>query len=161
MNTRKLTFFMFFGAVVTFGSSMSFNNTLRCYAQEKTDVSNAVKSSGIEWQPSFSKGLEIAKKAKKPIMADFYADWCGWCKKLDKTTYQDKNVIELSKKFVCIKVDTDQDQATSSKYGVKGLPTIVFLSPKGDVTNQIVGYRDGAYFATVMSGEVNKNSPKK
>lgn len=151
MKVPEIKFYLFFCAAVTIGYMNSFNSALLCHAAAKAVVvKNPVTSNAIEWQTSLDKGLEIAKKTKKPIMADFYAEWCGWCKKLDKTSYQDKNVIELSKKFVCVKVNTDLDSASASKYGVQGLPTIIFLSPDGKVTKQIVGYKEGDYFKTVM-----------
>ncbi|MCB4790284.1 MAG: thioredoxin family protein [Elusimicrobia bacterium] len=151
MKILELSFFMFFGAVTVLGFSNYFYGTLKSYAGTREKLIKApIESNSIEWQTSFDRSLEFAKKTKKPIMADFYADWCGWCRKLDETTYQDNNVIELSKRFICVKVNTDADIGTSSKYNVSGLPTIVFFSYDGKVTKKVVGYRPGDYFRTVM-----------
>jgi thiol:disulfide interchange protein DsbD len=50
----------------------------------------------------------LAEEQNKPVMIDFGADQCGACKKLDEETFTDGRVIELSKNFVCIKVNTDK-----------------------------------------------------
>jgi thiol-disulfide isomerase/thioredoxin len=95
----------------------------------------------IEWYASFTEGLNIAKEKKKPLMVDFDAGWCIWCKKLDETTYKDEQVIALSKEFIPVKVDCDEDTITPGRYGIRGLPTILFLNPGGQVIHQVIGYR--------------------
>jgi thiol:disulfide interchange protein len=109
------------------------------------------QTAGINWLDNLDKGLALAKTSNKPVMVDFYADWCGWCKKLDKTTYSDPRVIDGSAGFVCVKVNTDTaDGKYSTKYGVQGLPTIVFLSSKGEVLDKVVGYSDAESFYLTM-----------
>jgi len=77
--------------------------------------------------------IQDASKTGKPVMIDFYADWCAQCKELDKITYIDKNVSELSKSFTCIKVDlTKGDKNIEEKYEIKGLPVVAFIKPNGE-----------------------------
>lgn len=104
----------------------------------------------ILWHTSLNEGLEMAKKEQNPLMVDFYADWCGWCKKLDKVTYADQEVIRLSASFVSAKVNTDADRVSPGKYGVRGLPTIIFFNPSGEVIERVVGYLGPAKFAAIM-----------
>lgn len=94
----------------------------------------------IKWGNSLSEGLTTAKSQNKPIMVDFYTDWCGWCKKLDKDTYSNSKVQTLADKFVCVKVNGDKDKASTSKYGINGYPTIVFLDSTGKEIDRNVGY---------------------
>jgi thiol-disulfide isomerase/thioredoxin len=94
----------------------------------------------ITWAGNLNSALREAKSKKKPVMADFYTDWCGWCKKLDRDTYADPEVANLAKKFICVKVNGDKYPELVSKYGVSGYPTIIFLDPDGNKTNAIVGY---------------------
>ena len=80
----------------------------------------------------------MAKSSDKPVMIDFYADWCAQCKELDKITYVDKDVSELSKSFTCIKVDlTKEDKSIYEKYGIKGLPVVAFFKPNGEEIKSI------------------------
>ncbi|MBK8553780.1 MAG: thioredoxin family protein [Ignavibacteria bacterium] len=73
------------------------------------------------------------KSENKPVMIDFYADWCAQCKELDEYTYTDPGIIELSKSFNTIKVDlTKENEDITNKFNIKGLPVVVFLSPGGE-----------------------------
>jgi thiol:disulfide interchange protein len=94
----------------------------------------------IKWGNSLSEALNTAKSQNKPVMVDFYTDWCGWCKKLDSDTYSNSKVQALADKFVCVKVNGDKDKANTSKYGISGYPTIVFLDSTGKEIDKNVGY---------------------
>lgn len=96
----------------------------------------------IQWVNSFDEGLRIAKTRNCPLMVDFFADWCGWCKRLDETTWTNKDVILLAQRFVCVKIDCDTDRQTPARYGARSLPTILFINPEGKVIHQVIGYRN-------------------
>lgn len=96
---------------------------------------------GIEWYHSFDEALKVAKEEKKIMMVDFYAGWCVWCKKLDHTTFKDQKVVELLKDFVSVRIDCTKDKDTPRRYGIKGLPTILFIDPNGNVLKRIIGYK--------------------
>jgi thiol:disulfide interchange protein DsbD len=85
----------------------------------------------IAWVHDFEEGLAKAAEEGKPVMVDFYADWCTYCKKLDAEVFSRPDVVQASKDFVAIKVDTDEDPGTGRKYGVRGLPTVLFLQSDG------------------------------
>ncbi|MBN1823436.1 MAG: thioredoxin family protein [Endomicrobiales bacterium] len=104
----------------------------------------------IEWVMSLGEGLSAAKAEKKNLMVDFYADWCGWCKKLDRDVYSNPEVAKLAENFVCVKVNTDRYPVDAQQYGVQGLPTVMFMDSSGKVLEKVVGYRDAKYFASVM-----------
>lgn len=72
------------------------------------------------------------KSENKPVMIDFYADWCAQCKELDEYTYTDPEIVELSKSLNAIKVDlTKENESITNKFNIKGLPVVVFLDPAG------------------------------
>lgn len=104
----------------------------------------------ISWVDSMDEGLTIAKNQGKPIMIDFYTDWCFWCKKLDSETYSDSKVQELADSFVCIKIDGDKDRANTAKYKVNGYPTIVFLNKNGKEIYRSPGYVDAPTLIRAM-----------
>jgi thiol:disulfide interchange protein DsbD len=85
----------------------------------------------------FEAALAQAKADCKPVMIDFFADWCAACKELDQHTYVAPAVVAEAQRFVNIKVDGTQDHevldALYERFGVQGLPTVAFVSPTGEV----------------------------
>ena len=60
---------------------------------------------GTQWVKFSNEALESAKANGKPVIIDFYADWCIPCKELDKFTFTNKEVIDQFKNFVTLKAD--------------------------------------------------------
>ena len=85
-----------------------------------------------------------AAREKKPIIIDFYADWCAPCKELDEKTFSTRAVIDESKKFIMIKVDLTsagdpQVEALRNKHQAVGVPTLVYLAPDGNEISKLRG----------------------
>jgi thioredoxin-like negative regulator of GroEL len=83
-------------------------------------------------------------------MVDFTASWCYWCRRLDETTYKNKEVISLAEKFISAKVDCDKEYTIAQKYKIRGLPTILFMDADGQVLHSVVGYRSPEDFLIEM-----------
>lgn len=110
----------------------------------------------IVWENSLRRGEVVAKEENKPVMADFYTDWCGWCTKLDQDTYSNPKVQELATNFVCVKVDGDKYPADVKKYSISGYPTIVFLDSTGKEIDRNVGYAGPEEFTNLMQKVLKK-----
>ncbi len=77
--------------------------------------------------------LEAALEAGKPVMVDFYADWCAPCKELDEQTFADPRVVEALGRFQALKLDVD-DRAVKpllTRYNVIGPPTVLLFDADG------------------------------
>lgn len=110
---------------------------------------------GIRWERKFEDALKKARAAHKPVIIDFWAQWCGWCHRLDKTTYMDPAVVELSKDFVAVKVNTEgepRDVAVAIRYDVSSLPTIMVVSPQGRPITRVNGFVGPGQFPRVLEG---------
>jgi thiol-disulfide isomerase/thioredoxin len=108
---------------------------------------------GIRWERKFEDALKKARAARKPVMIDFWAQWCGWCHRLDKTTYQDPAVVKLAEDFVAVKVNTEgdpRDTAVAIRYDVSSLPTIMVVSPQGRPIVRINGFVGPGQFPRVL-----------
>lgn len=96
----------------------------------------------ISWGADFAVAEEAAKKEKKPLFVDFEAEWCGFCKKLDRETYTDERVIRLFReKLVAVKVDFDKEVKLRERFGVSALPTLFLVSPTGSILQRLEGFR--------------------
>jgi len=94
----------------------------------------------VKWQLHTSlQSIESSiNSGNKPVMIDFYADWCAQCKELDEYTYTDPEVAELSKNFNNIKVDlTKENTEISDKFDIKGLPVVIFMNADGEEIKEL------------------------
>ena len=113
-------------------------------------VCPAAFADSIGWVYSYEDSLKLASREGKPIMVGFYTKWCMYCRKLDETTYVDSAVVDISKNFVCLKVDGEKRRDVAYGYGIGKFPTILFLDPDGRVIWREFGYRDPVFLARRM-----------
>ena len=118
-----------------------------CLAEEPSAPAPSQAEMSIPWAANLQKALGEAAQSNKPVLIDFEAEWCGWCKKLDRETYGDERVIRFVREhFVAVKVDTEKEPEEAEKYNVRGLPTILFLSPDGVELLRLSGFRTPEVF---------------
>ena len=99
-----------------------------------------VSTKSTEWSPYTATAIEAALN-KQVVVIDFYADWCAACHELDKFTFGNLEVKRALAGAVLLKVDATQENAQVTpllaKYGVVGLPTIIFIEKDGTVRKDL------------------------
>jgi thioredoxin-related protein len=146
MHTTTIRLFIFLPALLMFATPV---------------VAGGKKS--VTWM-AFSEGIVQAKQTKKKVLIDVYTDWCGWCKKMDVTTYGDEGVARyLTDHYVTVKLDAESsqkvhyqgteytEQELAAAFGISGFPSTVFLQADGEPITVFPGYADPRQFQTVIS----------
>lgn len=103
---------------------------------------NAGKSAVPFQKSAFEARLDSARQAGKPVFIDFYTDWCGPCRTLDRDVFTNATLAEyLAGRFLNLKVNAEKGEgiALAKKFGVGAYPTLVFLRPDGTENQRIVG----------------------
>jgi thiol:disulfide interchange protein DsbD len=115
----------------------------------------AQAQAGIPWIRTEAEALEMARKTGKPMMIDFTAEWCAACHEMERFTYTDPRVIAAAEGFVPVMLDCTEKAdpailAVQKKYGVTGLPTVVFVTPEGKMLGGTVGFVEADDFLPEM-----------
>jgi thiol:disulfide interchange protein DsbD len=98
----------------------------------------------------------IASNKTKPIMLDFYADWCVACLEFEKFTFTDKEVRELMTQYILLKADVTNnnlnDKELMKKFNIFGPPAILFFDNSGDEIRQIrtIGFKNAKEFKKIL-----------
>jgi len=154
-------------AVFSCGDSKENNLSAKSNGQSVTGEVNWV---------SFNQGLKNSAESRKPVIIDFYADWCKYCKIMDSEVFSQKDIADvLNSKFVTIRVYTDKNESIMYKgkklssqefagfLGVEGLPTLVFMDSNGEFITKIPGYINKEVFLPLIKyideGCYKKNIP--
>lgn len=91
------------------------------------------------WASGFASGLEQSQVTQKPLLVVFGAEWCSWCRKLERELTSDA-ASAVRDEWTLAKVDVDEDEELASKYGVQALPTIVVVDTTGAKIESAEGY---------------------
>ncbi len=96
--------------------------------------------------------FEKARVENKLVLIDFFGIWCPPCNMLDETVFSSEDFSKLKGSFILLKIDVDKPLAwdLKSKYKIRGYPTVLFTTPKGDEIDRILGARTLPDFIKVM-----------
>ncbi len=120
---------------------------------------------GLEFQriksvADLEREVAAAARSGRPVMLDFYADWCVSCKEMEKYTFTQPAVITALSSAVLLQADVtandDADQALLKHFGIFGPPTIAFYGPDGieRANFRVVGYMKADEFAPLAARAV-------
>lgn len=126
----------------------------------------------IKWM-TWEQAIEASKVEKRKFFIDVYTEWCGWCKKMDASTFRNEEIVDyVNENYYAIKFDAEQKEdillkgkvykfnrtgkrgyhqlAAAITRGQLSYPTIVFLDEDLNLIQPIAGYRDVKSFEMIM-----------
>jgi|WetSurMetagenome_2_1015567.scaffolds.fasta_scaffold300273_2 thioredoxin-related protein len=127
----------------------------------------------IKWY-SFEEAYNLNKKKQKKIFVDVYTDWCGWCKKMDATTFTNPEIVKyMNDNFYAVKMDAERKDtvvidgvtfvnpdpaskrsnhqlAVELLRGQMSYPSYVFLNEKSQMLTVVPGYQPAKDFEAVL-----------
>ncbi len=120
-------------------------------------MASAAPPQGIAWSSSEKEGTAKSAESGIPTLVYFTADYCSYCKKLDRDVWSHAAVVsQVSSKFVPVKINASHDALTPRSRKITGYPTIIILNPEGKEVDRIVGYSNAAGIQAKLTAALNK-----
>ena len=129
---------------------------------------NDAKNASINWI-NIEEAQKLGKDEPRKIFVDVYTDWCGWCKKMDRSTFADQSVVDyVNQNYYAVKLNAESSRkivfnghemteaSLARSMRVSGYPTIVFIDEKFESVQPVPGYRNADQFKKILK-EFNGN----
>ena len=143
-----------YGLLLLAGVALGGRSLLAPIPQWQAEV-RSLEFRKIKTVADLDREVAAAAAAGKPVMLDFYADWCVSCKEMERYTFTDAAVQQALANAVLLKADVtandEADQALLQRFGIFGPPTIAFWNTEGVELNRfrVVGFMKADEFANV------------
>lgn len=113
-------------------------------------ICTAAPPDDVHWFNTLEEATSAAKESGRPILVDFWADWCTACKVMDREVYSDSAFAEAARGFVAVRINYDKKTAIARKYNVSELPTLVFTDSFGGEIFRRTGYLNGLLLTELL-----------
>jgi thioredoxin:protein disulfide reductase len=119
--------------------------------------SASIKEQFVRVKTGAELDAKLAAAGGKPVMLDFYADWCVSCKEMERFTFTDEKVAAKMREFVLLQVDVTannaDDKALLKRFALFGPPGIIFFEPSGKEVQggRVIGYQNAEKFYQSLS----------
>lgn len=125
--------------------------------------SETPKEKEIKWL-TFEQAIKESQKGKRKIVVDVYTDWCGWCKKMDATTFSHPKIVDyINKKYYAVKLDAEsmktfqfkgqtisERELATQVLKVTAYPTTVYLDENFDLISPVPGFWEAKEYDKVI-----------
>ena len=127
------------GATTIIAMSIFFLSHQTIYAESK-----------VNWK-DYEAAPDQSKASGKPLIIHFYADWCFWCKKMDKNTFSEESVASyINDKFIATRINAEKNSDIASTFRVRGLPDTWFFTSEGESITHFSGFMPAEQFLWLL-----------
>ncbi|MGC4003496.1 MAG: thioredoxin family protein [Pirellulales bacterium] len=81
----------------------------------------------------------LSRQTGRPMLVFFTAEWCKYCHQLADETLSLPEVEELTRSFICVRIDADRQPDVCKALGIRSFPTLLCIGPQGQLQARIVG----------------------
>lgn len=146
-----------YGLLILIGVSKGSTNPLQPLAPVQAASSETASLSTKKTETLEELNNSIKQSVGKPVMLDFYADWCASCKVMDNTIFKDPKILDILSHFKVIRVDVTENsamnQAIMKHFKVIAPPTFIFFDAKGEERKdlKLVGESNAKEFLKILN----------
>lgn len=108
-----------------------------------------------DWHSDVAAAQAEARASDRYVLVDLYADWCGWCRKLEREVFSDPAFVEFAEPFVKLRVNVEdggEGEELQARYQATSLPTLLVLSPRMALAGTVEGYAPRDAYIRRISG---------
>ena len=119
----------------------------------------ASAAAGDGWLTSVDAALTAAEDGDRYVLVDLYADWCGWCKVLEKEVFTTPEFRDFTRDMVLLRVDVEdggEGSALQARYQANSLPTTLILDSQMVKIGEVRGYSPTPQYIASIRGELEE-----
>lgn len=157
--------FLIYGALLIIGGTLGNSDPFKPF-NKKVSASEQIFHHQVKTLQDFQQTLAFAQTQHKPVMLDFYAEWCLSCKVMDRETFSNEKVQAALNNFIVVRADVTandaNDKALMQHYNVIAPPTILFFTANGveQKNLRIVGEMGADQFLLALQQAMVSPTPK-
>jgi thiol-disulfide isomerase/thioredoxin len=117
-------------------------------------------AAGIAWHQNFEEAARQSALQHKPMLVMVKARWCGPCHKMLKETFPDPGLAaRISRHFIPVLIDSDEQGAVARSLGIEAMPTVVVVTPARQIAGRFTGFQSAAQLDGQLAAYAPREAP--